>query len=92
MKRERGIIKRHWDTRGDLAEEPSNVKSVQPSKIFWTDCAVHLTFVTAKHTCPQLGPGKAALRKFSLGNCKAFDVMTKQLWINAIKQDPAPQP
>ena len=84
--RERGINRRHWHVR-DVKEKLSDVKCAT-IKNFSDSC----TFSDMYHyyVCPQLGPGKAALRRFPC-NCPACDEVITKPWTNAIK-DPVLQP
>ena len=72
----------------DLTEELSNVKCATIKDFADDSCR----FSEIHHccTCPQLGPDRAALRRFPC-NCTACDDAITQPWVNAIK-DPALQP
>ena len=66
----------------DLTEELSNVKCVT-IKDFSDDCKV--SDICHCCTCPELGPGKAALRRFPC-SCEGCDDAITQSWVNGIKE------
>ena len=72
----------------DLTEELSGVKC-KTIKDF-SDDSCKFSDICHCHTCPQLGPNKAAMRRFPC-NCEACDEAINKPWVNAIKE-PAKQP